>query len=441
VSRSGLAEIDKSNTLTQFGESLADNIANLPKSAILRNEKFYTWNNGVRRLEKSSGNVDQSFNTLFLGSKLSTNRQPVTGAMDISNDTLYLGGDFSYLNIEGPIFGGVAKLNSDGALSGTESFYSGMGNLVFAQSVDMSASVLSLAVQNDGKIILGGDFDRVNGSLRRRLIRLNADGTQDMTFYNNLGPSGASFTSLGFNDTVRAIRIQADGKILIAGSFTNFGGQTRNRLIRLNSNGTEDTTFYTNLGTGFNNPVFSIAVQSDGKILVGGAFTTLNVVTNRLCRLNSNGSRDSTFTYSSPQGIGFNGVVRTLAVQSDNKILLAGDFGSYLGSSVSSMIRLNSNGTFDISYPVQFNSIYSLAVQSDQKVVAGGDIRLISNVQRPSLVRFNNNGTLDTSFSNNLGTVFLEGPFLNPIRISSLAINQNGEIREIRNGEFDMKIN
>ena len=93
----------------------------------------------------------------------------------------------------------------------------------------------------------------------------------------------------GFNNTVRVINIQPDGKILVGGGFSTYNGTTRNRIIRLNSNGSIDTSF--NIGTGFNGNVFTIDIQPDGKILVGGDFTTYNGTTsNRIIRLNPNGS-------------------------------------------------------------------------------------------------------------------------------------------------------
>jgi hypothetical protein len=91
--------------------------------------------------------------------------------------------------------------------------------------------------------VVGGQFTSFNGNTRNYLVRLNSDGTEDTSFYTNLGT--------GFNDVVAGVIIQSDGKIIILGEFTLFNGNTRYEIIRLNSDGTEDTSFYTNLGTGF----------------------------------------------------------------------------------------------------------------------------------------------------------------------------------------------
>ena len=143
------------------------------------------------------------------------------------------------------------------------------------------------AIQSDGKIIVAGNYFQLNGNSRNRLVRLNSNGTEDLSFQTNVGT--------GFNSSTYVVTIQSDGKIIVGGAFSIVNGYTRNRLVRLNSDGTEDTSFYTNLGTGFGgNWTYTVEVQSDGKIVVGGAFTSLNGNTrNRLVRLNSDGTEDN----------------------------------------------------------------------------------------------------------------------------------------------------
>jgi len=115
-----------------------------------------------------------------------------------------------------------------------------------------------------------------------------SDGTEDAAFYTNLGT--------GFDNSVLTTSIQSDGDILIGGEFNYFNGNTRTGLVRLNSDGTEDTTFYTNLGTGFGGIVRTISIQSDGDIIVGGDFSSFNDnIRFRLVRLNSDGTEDTDF--------------------------------------------------------------------------------------------------------------------------------------------------
>jgi uncharacterized delta-60 repeat protein len=201
------------------------------------------------------------------------------------------------------------------------------------------SNIYAEAIQPDGKILVGGTFTQVNGIARNYLVRLNSNGTEDTAFCTNLGT--------GFNSDVTAIAVQSDGKILVGGFFTTLNGTTRNYLVRLESNGTVDTSFYTNLGTGFNGTVQTITVQTDGKILVGGAFSSLNgTARNGLVRLESNGTVDTAF-YTNLLG-GFSGTVWTTAVQSDGKILVGGANTVLSGNLyLRSFVRLNPTGTID----------------------------------------------------------------------------------------------
>jgi uncharacterized delta-60 repeat protein len=237
----------------------------------------------------------------------------------------------------------LIRFNSDG--SKDTSFDVGTG---FA-----GGSVFALAIQSDGKILAGGRFTSYRGSSRNKIIRLNSDATRDTSF-----PSGGG----GFLSTttiqISAIEIQSDGKILVGGNFTSYSGSTQNRLIRLNSDGTKDTSF--DIGTGFNSSVASIAIQSDGKILVGGAFTTFTGSTqNYLIRLNSNGSKDTSFDV----GTGFNGLPASIAIQSDGKILIGGSFNSYQGLFTYFSILLNSNGSISNNTLRLGDSVTSVVIQ------------------------------------------------------------------------------
>jgi len=137
-------------------------------------------------------------------------------------------------------------------------------------------------------IVLGGNFTvtEPNVIFSPSAIRLNTGGSSDTGFT----------VGTGFNSTVWSIAVQSDGKILVGGEFTAYNGTGINRIARLNSDGSLDTGF--SVGTGFNSTVRSIAVQSDGKILVGGQFTVYNGTgRNRIARLNSDGSLESNFDF------------------------------------------------------------------------------------------------------------------------------------------------
>ena len=138
---------------------------------------------------------------------------------------------------------------------------------------------------------MGGSFSAFDGVTSGALARLNNDGTLDADFSANVGSGGSyqSEVTSGVYESrysVTTVAPQPDGKILVGGAFTSFNGTTINRIARLNSDGTLDTAFITNTGTGANNDVIEIAIQPDGKIVVGGYFTGFGgYPANRIARL------------------------------------------------------------------------------------------------------------------------------------------------------------
>ena len=246
--------------------------------------------------------------------------------------------------------------------------------------------------QTDGKILIGGYFTRYNGDIVNKIIRLNTDGSRDISFN-----TGNGFVDPG---VVYAIKQQTDGKILIGGDFTQFNDGTENSIIRLNADGSKDTSF--NTGTGFNAIVRTIALQTDGKIIVGGDFTTFSGVTeNRIIRLNTDGTKDTSFNSET----GFNASVRVIEQQADGKIIIGGDFTTYKGGTTHRIIRLNTNGTKDTSFATTSNNtVRAIKQQANGKIIVGGDFTNINGVTENRIIRLNTDGTKDTSFS--IGTGF-----------------------------------
>jgi uncharacterized delta-60 repeat protein len=277
----------------------------------------------------------------------------------------------------------------------------------FNNSIGFNGAVFSIAIQPDGKILVGGSFTTYKGLTANRIIRLNSDGTKDLTFDN----------SIGFNSDVRSIAIQPDGKILCGGFFTTYKGLTANRIIRLNSDGTKDLTFDNSIG--FNFTVLLVPIQPDGKILVGGAFTTYKGVTaNRIIRLNSDGTKDLTFDNL----IGFNFTVLLVAIQPDGKILVGGDFTTYKGLTENYIIRLNSDGTKDLTFDnsIGFNaSVESIAIQPDGKILCGGVFITYKGLTENRIIRLNADGSKDLTFDNSIGF---------DIDVVSIAIQPDGKI-------------
>lgn len=319
---------------------------------------------------------------------------PVLTTAIQSDGKIVVGGEFMTFN--GVIRKFIARLNIDGSLDTT-----------FDVGTGFNFKVLSLAIQSDGKIVVGGEFNKFNGSTTNRIARLNTDGSIDTTF--NLG--------IGFSHFVRTISIQNDSKIIVGGDFITYNGEKRNRIARLNTDGSLDFTF--NVGSGFSLSVYNTAIQSDGKIIVGGTFTDFDGISKiRLARLNQNGSLDSPFNPDT----GFNGMVRSVAIQSDGKIVVGGSFTSFHGTDRNRIARLNADGSLNASFHqgIGFNStVYNIAIQADDKIVVNGLFNNFNGVSGQYLARLKSDCTLDSSF--NLGMAF-NGP------VYSTAIQSDGKI-------------
>jgi uncharacterized delta-60 repeat protein len=190
--------------------------------------------------------------------------------------------------------------------------------------------VAAIAVQPDGKVIIGGLFTSVNGIARNRIARFNSDGSVDKSFDPGSGVGARS---------VNAIALQEDGKVLIGGNFSIVDGTTRVNIARLNEDGSLDKSFETQNG-GTNDWVLSIVVQDDGKVLIGGSFTMVNDVSMiRVARLNTDGSLDFNFN----PGAGPDATVWALAFQRDGNLVIGGNFSFVACYSHNHIARLNAS--------------------------------------------------------------------------------------------------
>ncbi len=430
----------------------------------------------------------------------------------------YVRGSFS--RILGAGRAGLARLNADGTLDDT------------FRPPELDGPVLSMAAQADGRLVIGGEFTVVEGAGSSGLARLNLDGTRDASFVVGAGflPLGGGINTLAVADdgvivvgglftsyqgraaayvaklsrsgslvpefsppTVRGVpyalatapdrkvylaaanveqggvvrsntivrlladgtvdrsfdagsagpcrRIlpQADGRVLVAGQFTNFAGTGPSGFARLNENGSIDTSFGFRLGP--NEDVAGIAQTPDGKLLLAGRVRGFGIL-----RVLPDGSIDSAFappsfnrvdalallatgriavgglalnvpTPTQPARTGiallerdgqrlpfappllFPGSVSALKHQGAGKILVAGNFSHLDGSPVPPIFRLNPDGTVDSSFRTSVSgsgSILAIAIQPDAKIVAVGPLTAGSSVS--SAWRLNSDGSTDTTF-------------------------------------------
>jgi uncharacterized delta-60 repeat protein/uncharacterized repeat protein (TIGR01451 family) len=260
--------------------------------------------------------------------------------------------------------------------------------------------VYAAAVQPNNQTVFGGDFVAYNTVPQNRIARMNADGSLDTTFL--------AAPNSGANNTVTCLALQPDGKIVIGGVFTSFNATNRFGIARLNSDGSLDTTF--NPGFGVNGTVTCLALypQSDpinpGKVVIGGNFTTVNSTNmNFIARLNTNGSLDTTFN----PGAGPNAPVNAIALQDDGNIVVGGQFTSIDGTHFSHIARLTSTGSLDTTFNPGLGAdqpVYALAEEAGGSVLVGGDFSNINLTSRNHIARLLSNGTIDATFDPGSGT-------------------------------------
>jgi uncharacterized delta-60 repeat protein len=265
---------------------------------------------------------------------------------------------------------------------------------IFFSGQGFNQQVIALSkVAGSDKLYIGGAFTLYpSGTTTNRMVRVNQNGTPDSTF--NIGTGfGAAVNTITEDPTT--------GKVYVGGQFTTFTGTTINRFLRLNSDGSRDTTF--NVGTGFNSTVFDSKVQADGKVLVFGVFTTYTGSSNPgIIRLNTDGSKDTTFS----AGTGFQGAAGSLVqrgiIDSNNKIVCVGQFTGYNGTAYGRIIRLNSDGSVDNTFNsgTGFNSFTYGGVHElpNGQYMVFGDFGSYSGISILRAARLNNNGTLDTTY-------------------------------------------
>jgi len=281
----------------------------------------------------------------------------------------------------------VARLNSDGSL---DSSFDSDGKVTFQFEPKVSTSFRNVALQQDGKIVLGA----ISGNGRILLARLNTNGSLDTTFNGSgkLIVGGTSKSS--FNGTISDIDIQLDGKIVVAGQKdgSNRGPSSFWMVMRINANGTLDTGFGSG-GTvvdqfaGTWSVARNVSILSDGKILVGGDWLVSPNSSYVYIRYLPNGQLDSTFGSGGKSIISAGGSARVLdmEVQSNGKIVGAGQWRDSSTPNQNFMImRLDSNGSLDSSFGTNgvtytdYNGFgedgKAMAIQLDGKYVVAGFI-------------------------------------------------------------------
>ncbi len=272
--------------------------------------------------------------------------------------------------------GAITRFLSDGTLDTSFQF-------------DPDYNYVSAAVAaGGGKIYIAAKKSGYGEHHRTEILRLNDDGSADPTFPPVLVNEADS-------EPVYELRLQPDGKLLVSGFFTSFGGENRQGIVRLLTDGSIDPGFAPVAMIG---AVYATALQLDGKILIGGSFNFVNdTFPLRVARLNSNGSLDTSFTaagFSLPTQ-----PIRGLLVLDDGKVILSGRMRTASNQPFVPLLRLNADGnrdtTFILPSGVVTTSSRDLELQSDGKILAAID---------RTLYRFNTDGSVDNGFTRPLTT-------------------------------------
>jgi uncharacterized delta-60 repeat protein len=303
---------------------------------------------------------------------------------------------------------GIIRLNADGSIDNSFAVRSGFGGEVNA-----------LVLQPDGKLIAGGAFSKYDGASCNKIARLNSDGSLDNSFA----------TGIGFRGNVMALALQADGKIIVGGMLGNFNGVACGGLVRLNANGSLDQNFV--YVKGISGYVYCISLLGNGKIMAGGYFGHFDkTVAYGIVRLNSDGSLDNSFV--TKKGFGTGSVYAILPL-SNGKIILAGNFKTYDDSTCHFIARLNGDGSLDKSFPVsglptkEYSGygIFSLAMQPDGKILVAGKFDYYNTTLRQCVLRLNSDGSLDNSFGAETG---FDTQGHGAALVSTIALTSNGNI-------------
>lgn len=420
--------------------------------------KIYINYVGILRRLNSNGTIDENF---YGGSFPATSP---AGAVALQQDgKIIVGGILTTNNTLNKLI----RLNQDGTLDTSFDGNNGPMISVSYPNYPRTPSIRDIVIQSDGKIITVGDIMYIKGKTRNGIARVLGDGSLDTTFnkymgfdgnvtkmlelpdhkilvigsfknYNELPANGiallnengslnSNFVSSGTNGVILDMALKSDGKIIIVGNFTTYNNINSNYITSINQDGTSDTTF--NIGTGASYIIRAVAIQPDGKIVIGGEFSYINgVFQRRTARLNPDGSVDPTF--NRPIGTINTGYVDEIVVQPDGKILIAGNL---VQPSVN-MIKVNSDGSYDPSFTTPPYSANSMALQPDGKILIGGS----------HLIRANPNGSLDPSFNIVAAGSINKIVFLSDNKIliggdfpSNSPINKNGIARINTDGTID----
>ncbi len=325
-----------------------------------------------------------------------------------------LSGGYFNLSDDSPVYTSLKMFNADGSYDNH-----------FSSNIPIDYNITKIALQPDSKVLFATNY--LDASSPGLFGRLNSNGSRDTSFIVRNGP----------NQTVNAITVLANGKILIGGNFNKYKNVYAKGIARLNANGTLDKTFISGAGISYNSnigfpDVQTISVDKAGHYFIGGHFNVYNNTgAGGMVLLNPNGTINHSFNHASATGA--EDAVFAIAIQKDKKVLIAGDFVQYNGINRDKIARLNANGTLDNSFSmvnVQGSAadsnafIHKLLIQPNGKILIGGNFYNINGHRHTLLARLNSNGSLDESFNARITRLY----DYNYNQINAIALQPDGKI-------------
>lgn len=340
-------------------------------------------------------NANGTVDTTFVSANSQGFMNDVKRIVVQGDDTIVIGGGFQIFN-QTAATSQVAKLDANGVF-----------NPAF-RMINFGGELKDMAVQADGKVLV----------CALNVQRQNQDGSVDQSFpVAVVGP-------------INRMIVRPDGKILIVGTFQQVNGFPQGRIALLNTDGSLDLTFnQSGIGAG-NGDINDISLTPNGTMFVGGTFTQFNGVSkNRLARLNADGSLDPAFTYTPPNS---NTVIKDIEVLGDGRLVISGNQTATASDSIS---RLNVDGSIDGAFSSRIGRnerVRKILHAPDGKIYIAGEFRSVLGVQRGSLARLNADGTLDETF-----VPFFNA--LTNVRIDSLVLHSDGKLAVGFYGSYGMR--
>ncbi|HEY9261385.1 IPT/TIG domain-containing protein [Chitinophaga sp.] len=358
--------------------------------------------------------------TLFPG-KVGAN-EIINDIIPVDNGKYLIVGNFTDYNAAGTKPGRVARLNHDGTMDGSfgTDAKNGTNTAVYTAAVVPGSS---------NKYLVAGAFNNYQGvSYVNSIALLNNNGSlaADKIFSPSAKDITVSALKGGVSGTVASMKVQADGKILLAGLFRfyvqpNFNLTSSlgldsvhldsiqvNGLVRLMPDGSLDSTYNYDLAKhmgkeGPNGYIYQSILLPDGKLLIAGSFTRYNgQAVNRIARLNTDGSLDPSFTV----GAGADQLVENMAMQADGKVVLVGNFNNYGGVSAPHIARINANGVLDPTFNVGKGSdgyVHDISFMPGGQIILSGSFSQFGDLKRNNMIVLNADGSVHPTYNSNGG--------------------------------------